>query len=163
MSWVRERTMPTERPPLVGEVCANFFAVRGCLVVNPTDSHGSILRFLDQNRCYFFQVAPQLYRRGWVDPVPDTLLLKKCRKWNLDLWVCSQELWPLDHRGGHQVKVKVTLQLTVSQSLCQGIEPTLRLVTRYYFLSEGCFLKFAFLSLWGALSDERSGLSFLSK
>jgi hypothetical protein len=34
-----------------------------------------------------------------------------------------------------QVKVKVTLQLTVSQSLCQGIEPILGLVTRYYFLS----------------------------
>jgi hypothetical protein len=31
------------------------------------------------------------------------------------------------------------------------------LETRYYFLSEGCFLKIAVLSLWGALSDERSG------
>jgi hypothetical protein len=60
-----------------------------------------------------------------------------------------------------QVKVKVTLQLTVSQSLCQGIEPILGLVTRYYFLSEGCFLKFSVLSFWGALSDERSGLSFV--
>jgi hypothetical protein len=59
------------------------------------------------------------------------------------------------------VKVKVILQLTVSQSLCQGIEPILGLVTRYYCLFEGCFLKFAVLSLWGALSDERSGLSFV--
>jgi hypothetical protein len=42
-----------------------------------------------------------------------------------------------------KVKVNVTLQLTVSRSLCQGIEPILGLVTRYYFLSEGCFLKFA--------------------
>jgi hypothetical protein len=33
------------------------------------------------------------------------------------------------------------------------------LVTKYYFLFEGCFFKFAVLSLWGALSDERSGLS----
>jgi hypothetical protein len=56
-------------------------------------------------------------------------------------------------------KFKVTLQLTVSRSLCQSIEPILGLVTRYYFLSEGCFLKFAALSFWGALSDERSGLS----
>jgi hypothetical protein len=29
------------------------------------------------------------------------------------------------------------------------------------FLSKGCFLKFAVLSFWGALSDERSGLSFV--
>jgi hypothetical protein len=55
------------------------------------------------------------------------------------------------------IEVEVTLQLPVSQSACQGIVPTLGLVTRYYFLSEGCFLKFAVLSLWGALSDERSG------
>jgi hypothetical protein len=58
-------------------------------------------------------------------------------------------------------EVDVMLQLTVSQSVCQGIEPPLRLVTRYYFLSEICFLKVAVLSLWGSLSNERSGLSFV--
>jgi hypothetical protein len=58
----------------------------------------------------------------------------------------------------HQI-VKVTSRQTVVQSLCQGIEPILGLVTRYYFLSEGCFLKVTVLSLWSALSDERSGLS----
>jgi hypothetical protein len=58
--------------------------------------------------------------------------------------------------------IEVTLQLKVSQSVCQGIEPTLELVTRYYFLFEGTFfLKVAVFSLWGALSDERSGLSFV--
>jgi hypothetical protein len=36
------------------------------------------------------------------------------------------------------VKVKVKLQLTVSQSLSLGVESTLELVTRYYFLSESC-------------------------
>jgi hypothetical protein len=60
-----------------------------------------------------------------------------------------------------QLLCRVTLQLTVSQSLCQGIEPILGPVTRYYFLSEGCFLKFAVLSFWDALSDEWSGLSFV--
>jgi hypothetical protein len=34
-------------------------------------------------------VAPQLSSRGWVDPVPDPLLLRKSG---------SAELWPLDHR-----------------------------------------------------------------
>jgi hypothetical protein len=59
------------------------------------------------------------------------------------------------------IEVEVKLQLTVSQSLCQGIEPFLGLVTRYYFLSEGYFLELAVLSFWGTLSDERSGLSFV--
>jgi hypothetical protein len=41
-----------------------------------------------------------------------------------------------------------------------GVEPILGFVTRYYFLSEGFSLKVAFLFLWGALSDERTGLQF---
>jgi hypothetical protein len=46
------------------------------------------------------------------------------------------------------------------QSVCRGVEPTLGLVTRYYFLSEGRRLKVAILFLWCDLSDERSGLPF---
>jgi hypothetical protein len=41
------------------------------------DPYGHIIRFLDRSRYYFFQVATQLYSRGWVDPVPDPLLLRK--------------------------------------------------------------------------------------
>jgi hypothetical protein len=38
VALARERTIPTERPPLVGEVVPNF-ADRGCRVVSATDSH----------------------------------------------------------------------------------------------------------------------------
>jgi hypothetical protein len=65
---VRERTIPTERPPLVGEVSC---------VVSSTDPYGRIQGFLDQSRYFFFHVAPQLYSRGWVNPVPDPLLIRK--------------------------------------------------------------------------------------
>jgi hypothetical protein len=67
-----------------------------------TDPYGRILVFLDRSRYFFFQVAPQLYSWGWVDPVPDPLLLRKCGSAGnrtRDLWICSLELWPLDHRG----------------------------------------------------------------
>jgi hypothetical protein len=53
------------------------FADRGCHVVSVTDPYVRILGFLDRSRHYFFQVAPQLYSRGWVDPVPDPVLLRK--------------------------------------------------------------------------------------
>jgi hypothetical protein len=53
------------------------FAGRGCHVVSVTDPYGRILGFLDRSRYFFFQVAPQLYSRGWVDPVQDSLLLRK--------------------------------------------------------------------------------------
>jgi hypothetical protein len=57
-------------------------------------------------------------------------------------------------------KFEVTLRLTVSQYVL--VSSTLvGLVTRYYFLSECCCLKFLVLYLWDALSDERTGLQFV--
>jgi hypothetical protein len=53
-----------------------------------------------------------------------------------------------------QVKVKVTLRLTVSQSVSLGVEPHLRLMTRYLLLFDSYGLVF----LWGALSDERTDI-----
>jgi hypothetical protein len=51
MVWVRERTTQTERPPLVGEVIANFCGQR--VPRGQRDgSHGRILGFLDRSR-YF--------------------------------------------------------------------------------------------------------------
>jgi len=44
-----------------------------------------------------------LTSRGWVDPVPDPLLLRKSGSAGdrtRDLCICSQKLSPLDHRGG---------------------------------------------------------------
>jgi hypothetical protein len=59
--------------------------------------------FLDRSHYISIQVAPQLSSQGWGDPVPDPLLLKKSASAGdrtRDLRICSQELWPLDHRGG---------------------------------------------------------------
>jgi hypothetical protein len=70
MASVCERTIPTEQPPFVSGINANFCGQRVS-----HGQHGHILCFLDW-RCYsFFQVAPQLYSRGWVDTIPDPLLL----------------------------------------------------------------------------------------
>jgi hypothetical protein len=59
-----------------------------------------------------------------------------------------------------KVGVEVTLRLSVSQSVYLDVELNLGLATRYSFLSEGCCMKVAVLFLWGALSDERTGLQF---
>jgi hypothetical protein len=66
------------------------------------------LGFLDRSRYFFIQVPPQLSSRGWVDPVPEPLLLRKCgRAGNRtrDLWICSQKLSQLDHRGGPNIEI----------------------------------------------------------
>jgi hypothetical protein len=92
----------TERPPLVREVSANIFGKR----VSRGQRNGSprpYSRFSRQEPLLSIQVSPQLYSRGWVDSVPDPQLLRKSvSAWNRtrDIWICSQELWPLDHRRG---------------------------------------------------------------
>jgi hypothetical protein len=56
------------------------------------------------------------------------------------------------------LRVRVTFRLTVSQSVCLGVEPRLKLMTRYLFM----FGKLQSCLHGGALSDERTGLSFVS-
>jgi hypothetical protein len=98
VALVTELTIPTERPPLVGEVSAKF-AERGCHVVSVTNPYSRILGFLDRSRYFFFQVAPQLYSRGSVDPVPDPLLFRKSvtpgiEKGLLDLYLGTLTIRP---------------------------------------------------------------------
>jgi hypothetical protein len=71
----RQHYRPSDRRLSANLVPA--FGDRRCRAVSVTDPYGHILGFLDQSRYFFFQVAPQLYSRGWVDPVPDPLLLRK--------------------------------------------------------------------------------------
>jgi hypothetical protein len=106
VALLHEQSTLTERPLLVSEVSANFWRQR-VLHGQHNGSPRPYSRFLDRIRYYFFITAPQLYSRGWVGPFPDPLLLRKSgsagnQTW--DLWICSQELWPLDHRGSLYIK-----------------------------------------------------------
>jgi hypothetical protein len=67
VAWFRERTYRLGDRRLSAKLVPNF-ADRGCHVVNVTDPYGRTLVFLDRRRYFFFQVAPQLYSRGWVGP-----------------------------------------------------------------------------------------------
>jgi hypothetical protein len=60
MVWVRERTIPTERPPLVGEVIANFLRKEGVPRGQRDGSLRPYSRFSRQEPLLFYQVAPQL-------------------------------------------------------------------------------------------------------
>jgi hypothetical protein len=53
------------------------FADRRCHLVSVTNPYGRNLSFPDRSRYFFLQAAPQLYSRGWVDPTPGPLLLRK--------------------------------------------------------------------------------------
>jgi hypothetical protein len=76
-----ELHQPSDRH--LSEKLVPTFADRGCHVVRVMDPYGRIIGVLDRIRYLFFQVAPQLYSRGWVDPFPDPQLLRKSGSvWN---------------------------------------------------------------------------------
>jgi hypothetical protein len=85
VAWVRERNIPTEPT----------FADRGCHVVSVTDPYGRTLGFLDRSLFFFFQVAPQLYSRSWVDPVEE---INKGKNWNWYNEKKKQKLWKRNRR-----------------------------------------------------------------
>jgi hypothetical protein len=64
MALVRKRTIPTERPPLVAEVSANFLRVEGVAWSAQRIPTAVNLGSLDWRRYFFIQVAPQLSSRG---------------------------------------------------------------------------------------------------
>jgi hypothetical protein len=67
------------------------------------------LGFLDRSRYFSVQVAPQLSSQGWVNSVTVPLLLTKsgsAGNRTRDLCICSQKLWPLDHRGCLSNKIR---------------------------------------------------------
>jgi hypothetical protein len=83
-------------------------ADRGCRVVSATNSDGRSFRFSRPEPLLSFHIAPRLSSQGWVDPVPNPPLLRKsgsAGNRTQDIWICSQELRPLDHRGGHKYKI----------------------------------------------------------
>jgi hypothetical protein len=102
VSLVRERTITTETPPLIGEVSAicGYRVSRGQRNRSPRPYS----RLSRREPLLFLSSSSSTLLRGWVVPVPDPLLLRKRGSvGNLirDLSIRIQELWPLDHRGGH--------------------------------------------------------------
>jgi hypothetical protein len=75
MALAHERTIPSYC--CLSAKLVPTFGDRGCCVISTADSYGHILGFLDRSRYLSFQISAQLYSRGWVDPVPDPLLLRK--------------------------------------------------------------------------------------
>jgi hypothetical protein len=99
VALVRERTIPSD--PRLSAKLVPSFADRGCRLFIATNPHGRILGFLDRSRYHLLRNNSSIVL--WVDPVPDPLLLRKSRSLGnrtRDFWICSQELWPLYHRGG---------------------------------------------------------------
>jgi hypothetical protein len=64
-------------PPMPDGHCLGLFCIYNIFFHNKKNPP-TVVNFglLDRSR-YFLEIAPQLSSRGWVDPVPDPLLLRK--------------------------------------------------------------------------------------
>jgi hypothetical protein len=63
----------------------------------------AVFSFSRQEPLLFYQVAPQLYSRGWVDPVPDPLFFFDSAGNRTRASGSVAKNSDLDHRGGHSV------------------------------------------------------------
>jgi hypothetical protein len=105
---VRKWNIPTERQPMVLEVSAKFVG-KMCRVVSTMGPHSHNLGSIDRSRYSYIRVAPELSSHGWKYPVLGPILLRKSgsvENRTQNLWICSQELWSLDHRSVHAKEVR---------------------------------------------------------
>ena len=60
VALVRERTIPTERSPTVGEVSANFLRIDGCHVASATYPHGRLSLFSGPEPLLFYSSSSSI-------------------------------------------------------------------------------------------------------
>jgi hypothetical protein len=93
-------------------------------VVSVTDPYARILDFLDRSRYFSFQLTPQLYSRGWVDPFRGPLLLRICSSAGNQTrtsGTVASNPGPLDHGGG-QVLNCCFINVTVAEYVNRDTE-----------------------------------------
>jgi hypothetical protein len=71
------------------------FAARGCHVVIVADPLRPYSRFSRSEPLFFLSSSSSVVLTRLSGP-------RSSRESNPDLWICSQELWPLDRRGGRE-------------------------------------------------------------
>jgi hypothetical protein len=102
MVRVRERTIPTERPPRVGEVIWQLLrwrVPRGQM----TDPYGRILGFLDRSPYFSIKYLLSCTHEAEWTPFQTHYFLFSGSAGNQTRASGSvaKNTWPLDHRGGH--------------------------------------------------------------
>jgi hypothetical protein len=99
MVWVRERIhRPSDRR--LSAKWSPTFADRGCHVVSVTNPYGRILGFLDRSRYFSIKYSSVVLMRLSGSRSRPTTFFVVPGNLTRDPCICSQELWPLDHRGG---------------------------------------------------------------
>jgi hypothetical protein len=116
----------------------------------PAQFHTFVLICINLTKCFGTLRNYGCALRHWSNPVELMLSITTAQAG------CSNDVSAFRWRE----RVRVILRLIVSQYVLAS-SPLCGRLTRCCFLFKSLGLEFVILSLWGALSDERSGLSFL--
>jgi hypothetical protein len=144
VALVLKRTIPTERPPLVGIVSAPTSADRGCHVVSVTDPYGHILWFQDRTTVNTTTMSYYQYRIAELCSLLSILSITaiehqtglcrgSTRIKNSVAWVCEQTI--LTKRP--PLVGKISFNFWFGFSYFYGYL-TLRLLGSYWALCETC-------------------------
>jgi hypothetical protein len=107
VALVREQSIPAK--------LVLTFADRGVYYGQRDGSPRPYSRFSTPESLIFLSNSSSVVLKGWLDRLPDPLLLRKSgstENRTRDLWICSQELWPLGHRGGRTYMLSIINVLT---------------------------------------------------
>jgi hypothetical protein len=97
---VRKRTIQTERSQRPSKLMPTF-AGRGSCVVNTSDPYGRESLISRAEQLFFLSCSSSIILTKLSGPRSTTTAYQKMWNRSGDLWICSQEFWPLDYRGGH--------------------------------------------------------------
>ena len=89
VALVRERTIPTERPPPVGEVSANFCGLRGVTWSAQRVPTAVNLCFLDVEPLLFYSSSSSIEK----EKQRILILILFCKEWIVKMWTGPKYLW----------------------------------------------------------------------
>jgi hypothetical protein len=129
VALVRDRTVPIELPPLVGEVSGNF-RIEELQVVSVTDPLWPYSSLSRPEPLLFLSSSSSVVLTRLSGPRSRLTTSQKIwwrREWNPVLWICSQELLPLDHRGGENLAISFVIcsvaEVTMEDRDQVGLKP----------------------------------------
>jgi hypothetical protein len=119
---VCKRTISIERAPHVGEVSANFSGLEGVVWSARRIPMAGSPDFLDPEPLLFHSGSYSVILTRLSGTRSTTTTSKKKKSHSpenqtRDIWICSQELWPLDQRGGPPVHIRVQWSIKCTHSV----------------------------------------------
>jgi hypothetical protein len=137
----------------LSETLVPTFTDRGCRVVSPADPPTAVISVFRSETLIFILSSSSIVLTRLSGPRSRPTTSQKIwwrRESNPDLWICSQELWPLDQRDNRLCVICRPRHSSPCPQIC--LFPTLR---RYFWDSSCAVVKMKAEILWAQVTGMR--------